>query len=416
MSNPDILNVWYENILVGEIWLDPSGLMGFKYDQNWLEKGFPISHQMPIQKEPFIPSESIAHKYFANLLPEEGARRRIVKELKLTDTDFNLLKAVGSECAGALSVLPSESEHNQSVEYTDALNDDVLKNIILRKGRFLKDVTKEPLQRLSLAGAQDKCLVYYAKGKFYLPKSSAPSTHIMKFELSDYKNIPAYEYFLSQLAKSTNIPVVNCELKKLGKAYYLLIARYDRIKSNGKIKRLHQEDFCQALGISYAKKYENDGGPTFLDCYNILQEVSTFPLKDLEHLLKWQIFNVLAGNSDGHAKNISIIYDKNNIRLAPFYDLVCTRAIDGIDHKLALSVAGEFEPSKVNVDKWLMLANECGVKEKFMVDIIKQMAQDLLGNAESIRSQFEEKFGFYQALERVQHVIEKQCRKILKSI
>ena len=129
-------------------------------------------------------------------------------------------------------------------------------------------------------------------------------------------------------------------VRSINKIHYTITERYDRFPSdNGEVLRAHQEDFCQALGYGHERKYQEDGGPSFAQCFGMLRDVSSDPATDLQHLLRWQIFNVLAGNSDGHAKNLSLLYTPDGeIRLAPFYDLVCTRAIDRIDHHLALSV------------------------------------------------------------------------------
>ena len=73
----------------------------------------------------------------------------------------------------------------------------------------------------------------------------------------------------------------------------------------------------------------------------------------LQHLLRWQAFNVLAGNSDGHAKNLSLLHQANGeVRLAPFYDLVCTRAIERIDYRLAFSVGDEKNPGIMTLKHW----------------------------------------------------------------
>ena len=42
--------------------------------------------------------------------------------------------------------------------------------------------------------------------------------------------------------------------------HYLLVQRYDR-QPGVPGQRLHQEDFCQALGIVSEHKYQNEGGP-----------------------------------------------------------------------------------------------------------------------------------------------------------
>jgi serine/threonine-protein kinase HipA len=77
----------------------------------------------------------------------------------------------------------------------------------------------------------------------------------------------------------------------------------------------------------------------------LVQDASSEPAIDTQHLLRWQVFNVLAGNSDGHAKNLALLHlGDGTTRLAPFYDLVCTRAIARIDVHLAFEVGGERNP------------------------------------------------------------------------
>ncbi|HKY69742.1 MAG TPA: HipA N-terminal domain-containing protein, partial [Gammaproteobacteria bacterium] len=228
MQKSEALNVWYEDLLVGELWREETGRMGFQYEDNWLMNGFPISQQLPLTNKQYPPDNAKAHKFFANLLPEEGARLHIVRNLKITNTDFELLKAIGGECAGALSILPKEYSQKKLHGYK-LLSHEELQMIISRKTNLIGSVSQENRPRLSLAGAQDKCPIFYDKDNYYLPQGAAPSTHILKFELLDYRNIPVYEYFLSKLAKTVGLPVVECELKKGDREYYLLIKRYDRI-------------------------------------------------------------------------------------------------------------------------------------------------------------------------------------------
>jgi len=133
--------------------------------------------------------------------------------------------------------------------------------------------------------------------------------------------------------------------------------------------------------------------------------------------LKWQIFNMLAGNSDGHAKNLALIYnEKKLIKLAPFYDLVCTRAIERIDTRLALSIGGEFNPDKVTFNHWKQLAKECDINSQYLKKLIQQVAEALLTHLVKIKEQFEDENGPYPALQRVQKIIVKQCKKTLRDL
>jgi serine/threonine-protein kinase HipA len=417
MYEIEYLNVWHESQMVGKIWCNTAGIIGFSYAKDWLSKGFPISQNLPLQLEEFSPELGAAHQFFVNLLPEADARRHIVRDLKISNSDFGLLKAIGGECAGALSLLPANLMPQNKSSYTE-LKDDEFNRLLLRKGQVSSVNTGDDRPRLSLAGAQDKCPIFYNGGKFFLPKDASVSTHILKFEIDGYRNIPVYEYFLTQLAAEIGLPVVDIELRKHNKSFYLLIERYDRTKaSNGDVIRCHQEDFCQALGFSYQHKYQQQGGPSFKHCYLLLQQLSIRPIQDVEVLIKWQIFNVLAGNSDGHAKNISLLYDKrHNVTLAPLYDLVCTRAIERIDARLAMSVGDEFNPELVLKKHWQQMAEEIDVRYPYLEKTILETAETLLMKTDKMIEEFEAVYGDCSALQRVKMVVTKQCKRALTQL
>lgn len=414
MLDPDGLNVWSDQQLVGYLWRNGQGQLGFRYDDSWLpQKGFAISHTLPLGATEFAPETGMAHRFFANLLPEGSLRTQIVRDLKIANSDFDLLRAIGGECAGALTLLQPERDPETNYQYYQ-LSDDDLANLVARRGNAYTWAShKRP--RLSLAGAQDKCPILVKDNAYWLPQQEAPSSHILKFELADYRHLPAYETFTTRLAKSIGLPVVNIALERINDACFALIERYDRrLEKNHAVTRFHQEDFCQALGLGYERKYQEDGGPSFADCFRLVQDVSSDPGNDLQHLLRWQIFNVLAGNSDGHAKNLSLLYLPNgDIRLAPFYDLVCTRAIERIDYHLAFAIGDERDPGKLSASHWKLLAEQCGIRPQFLQQQLTTVAQSLLQQLEPIRNTFDHDYGPYPALQRVEHVVRKQCQRIV---
>ena len=415
----DELNVWYENQLVGYLWRNQHGFIGFRYDEAWVEKeNFAISLMLPLTKESYVGEEnSIAHCFFANLLPEAGVRNQIVRDLKIPDTDFDLLRAIGGECAGALSILPVEKVPVSEKDYDyELLDEKKLEQLIKQGGQItFKRDNSDKRPRLSLAGAQNKCPVLLKKGTYYLPINEEPTTHILKFEVKDYKNVPAYETFTIQIADEIKLPVVNIKLCNSKEGFFTEVERYDRRISKEKIERLHQEDFCQALGYSYNKKYQNDGGPSFSECYKLVRDVSTDPEIDTDNLLNWLIFNFLGGNSDGHAKNLSFLYALDgSIRLSPFYDLVCTRAIERIDSNLSFGIGEEFDPGKINKKHWEVLAEECEIGKRYLLNKVKETAEILIESIKTSRETFENKYGEYQALQRIEQVIHTQCRRTLK--
>ena len=416
MSDPDALNVWNGHRLAGRLRRDSFGHIGFRYDPDWLSGGgFAISQTLPLGAGEFTAEQGVAHRFFANLLPEGGFRERIVRDLKISDTDLNLLRAIGGECAGALSVLPVGRKPLTQHSY-HPINDEELADLVSqRRQPYSWSGDKRP--RFSLAGAQNKFPILMREGKYLLPQEESPSSHILKFEIAEYRNVPAYETFTTLLAKAVGLPVVNIQLRSANSIHYTITERYDRFLSDeGEVLRAHQEDFCQALGYGHERKYQEDGGPSFAQCFGMLRDTSSDPATDLPHLLRWQIFNVLAGNSDGHAKNLSLLYkDNGEVRLAPFYDLVCTRAIERIDHHLALSVGNERNPGVIIKRHWEDMARQCDIRPQYLLNLVEEVATRLLESLASTRALFEDEFGEYPALQRIEPVVIKQCKQIGKS-
>ncbi len=412
MSDLDSLHVWYERRRVGTLWRNAIGAMGFRYDTEWITSGFAISQSLPLATGEFPPEAAIAHRFFANLLPEGGVRDQIVHDLKLPNTDFELLRAIGGECAGALSILPLDRAPSRERRYRP-LSDEDLAGLAARRGQIYTTDPAVERPRLSLAGAQNKCPVLLQNGRYGLPRGEAPSSHILKFELADYRHVPAYETFTMHLAAAVGLPVVEIHLHTIGENRFAEIGRYDRFfDEQGEVQRLHQEDLCQALGYGHEHKYQEHGGPTFAQCYRLVREVSSEPAIDAQHLLRWQIFNVLAGNSDGHAKNLALLYHPHEgIRLAPFYDLVCTRAIKRIDEHLALDVGGERNPCLVTRAHWETLARACDIRPRFLLGLLGGVATRLREQLAPVREAFTEQVGEYPALQRIEQVVSRQLRR-----
>ncbi|MCK4841220.1 MAG: type II toxin-antitoxin system HipA family toxin [Methylococcales bacterium] len=396
----DELNVWYEDQLIGYLWRDKQGIMSFKYDDDWNQ--FPLSISLPLNK---IPDSLIAHRFFANLLPEGAARDRLCIRLRCVDTDFDILREIGSECAGAISILPIEKQPNLNQSYKK-LDNEVLIKIIETRGA---SIGLEDKPRLSLAGAQDKITVHLKKGTICFPIDQAPSTCILKFEVRDFKNVPLYEVYTTNLAQAIGLNTIDIKLKFLNDVSYTISKRYDRVLGD-RISRIHQEDFCQALGLK--EKYQRLDTPSFAQCYQLIIEHSSNPLIDAEQLIKWQIFNLISGNSDAHIKNISFLYRENETRLAPFYDLVCTRAIEHIDETLALAIGNQKNPNQVTKKDLLEMASQCRVRPKRIFDIVRQMLSNIEENKDKVRDELESKCGEQSPLQRVDRIITQQIKQL----
>jgi serine/threonine-protein kinase HipA len=142
-----------------------------------------------------------------------------------------------------------------------------------------------------------------------------------------------------------------------------------------RITRIHQEDFCQALGILPDSKYEFEGGPSVAQIVTALREVSTAPAADINTFVRAVAINYLVGNSDAHGKNFALLYDPAaGARLAPLYDIVSTAVYD-VTPKMAMLIGGENDPARVTDEAWTRLADECGLNGSLLLREIRELAK-----------------------------------------
>lgn len=414
-ADSDRLNVWHDGELVGELWRDGQDRIGFTYHPDWLEHGFRIGHVLPLQEDAFEPTDGKAHAWFANLLPEGAARERIVRSLGVADDDFVLLREIGGDCAGALNILPidqSPDEHGGA----DSLDDHAFHRMLEQRGQGIvprPEAGNGARPRLSLAGAQAKCPVLIRHGDYYLPRGVTSSSHILKFELPQWRHVPVFEIYLNRIAERIGLPVPETRLEQRHGHRYLVIRRYDRQFEGNEGHRLHQEDFCQIAGLRATRKYQADGGPGLADCAHWILELSEQPAEDLLNLVRWQIFNWLAGNSDGHAKNLALVQVQRTTsrwRLAPFYDLVCTRAWPNLDRRLAMAVGSEADPGRIRAEHWEVLARDIGMRPRFVMGEIASMVEAINDTMPTVRAALEESHDALPMLQQPEKVIRTQLR------
>ncbi|MFM8327214.1 MAG: type II toxin-antitoxin system HipA family toxin, partial [Pirellulaceae bacterium] len=375
------------------------------------EGAFPISLSLPFDGSY---SDRASHHYFANLLPEGNVREQICRALGISSSnDFELLKAIGGECAGALEISPRcEPSSIRVPPRYDPVTDEQLTQWSVGNPQAFSDVTGQGEVRLSLAGAQDKLPVYIADDRIFIPVAGSPSTHILKFASPFYSHLPENEAFMALLAKSVGLPVVDVHLRATPKARIAVVRRYDRILQDGVYGRIHQEDFCQALGISPSNKYEKEGGPSLKQCAELIRRHAAFPLLDLSKLLQWAIFNWLTGNADAHGKNLSFLYSQSGApSLAPLYDLVCTRNYKNLSRFLAMQIGGTADPDLIGSQHLEVLAADLKVRSKLVLDVAETLMEKIDGSLDGVSATYLELYGDSPILERIPLVVRRQLRR-----
>ena len=368
------LSVYFGESLAGHLSSTAEKGIVFSYTASYLDAGLPpISLSLPLSTNEFTQKQCLP--FFEGLLPEGDVKRRISDFLHVSETStLKLLKELGGECAGMISILP-EDEPNKTKNFYEFSSDNYEPLPLKKISEYIQNTNTRPLLkakeelRLSLAGAQEKLPFLYTNGKFYLPRKGAPSTHIIKpTGFGDLSTLSANEYICMKLAKHSELPVPNVELRQVDGTDFLIIERYDRIFHDGKISRIHQEDACQALGILSEYKYQNDGGPSIADIYNLLREKTSIPLIEMRSFLQYVLFNFIIGNCDAHGKNYSIMYKDNSKKLTPIYDTVCTLTYSNLTNKLSMKIGKHSDIRKVNKDDFAILAKQLRLKEKTVTD------------------------------------------------
>ncbi|MFI5378951.1 MAG: type II toxin-antitoxin system HipA family toxin [Tepidisphaerales bacterium] len=374
------LVVYLNSSATGILGQDDSGLLWFQYDTAWLNRpdAIPLSRSLPLQSKPF--KGKLARPFFAGILPDEGPRGQIAAILGVSErNDFALLERIGGECAGAVSLLPEGVPLPGSGETRmRELNEKELQDVIAELPRRPLLAGKEGI-RLSLAGAQSKLPVIIRESMIALPLGNTPSTHIIKPEPERFAGLVANETFCMTLARSLGLNVPPVASRMVGNKPCTVVRRYDRnITQDGTVVRIHQEDFCQALGFPPEKKYQQEGGPLLRDCISLLRDWSTIPALDIRDFLDGLIFNVLIGNADAHGKNYSIVYREGQRRLAPLYDLVCTLAWPELSKVPAMKIGRSESMETITPAHWQKMAEETRVSWPMLRERIADLAHRTL--------------------------------------
>ena len=387
------LNVFFGNKKAGSLESTDNRGVIFVYDENYLndKSSVPLSASLPLQREEFSQKQCIP--FFSGLLPEEDSRKKIADYLHISETStLKFLEALGGECAGLISILNEDDSISKETSYKlDPNNYELLDGN--RLSEFIEKMNTRPLikaddkLRLSLAGAQEKLALAKINGEWYLPLNGVPSTHILKpTRTGSLSSLAQNEYICLKLAKSFGLPVPDVDLLKIAEKDIFVVERYDRIKEADSIQRLHQEDFCQALGILSTSKYQNDGGPGIADIFKTILKVCTVPALESQKFLRYVLFNYLMGNCDSHGKNYSLLYKNNRVELSPLYDVVSTIIYPGLTEKLSMKIGKHYEIQKVTQEDFFLLAESLNIKYSVLSNIFNDFAKKYINAFDELKN------------------------------
>ena len=412
------LEVWLFANRVGTLVL-VDGRLNFCYVSGWLSRpdAVALSVSLPLQAELF--DDHKARAFFAGLLPEGQMRRLIAQQFQISrQNDFALLGHIGGECAGAVTFLePGQvlpvPDHEGDIQW---LSDEEVIAI-------LDELPHRPMLagfdglRLSLAGAQDKLPVVFDGTRIGLPLNGMPSSHILKPAIHAVADSVINESFCMALAEVMQLKPAKSKVHVVQDRSFLLVERYDRvIDVKGHRQRVHQEDFCQALGVAPEMKYQNEGGPDLAQCFDLVRRITRPNAPQILRLFDGVIFNALIGNHDAHAKNFSLLYLGNSRILAPFYDILSTAVYPTLTSKMAMKIGSKYKFSEVQLRHWNQFSESVGLAKAQAKRRILELAKSLPLTARELQSVAGRGFAGNAVVEQIITLIEQRCSLTIRRL
>jgi serine/threonine-protein kinase HipA len=416
-----------------------SNRYAFAYAADWLawEQNFALAPALPLtppsNQTPDQHSAAV-RQFFQNLLPEGQALEDAASTNGITVGNVTgLLLALGKETAGALRVTPADASAPSATMPPRPLSRAELSDRIQRRPEQPFSVWDGKV-RLSIAGYQDKLAVYEEGGDWFLVESpELASTRILKPEPLNPRlaGMTTNEMMCMLLAQLAGVPAANVSLEHVPQPV-LVIERFDRRRQpqagGPHIERVHCIDGCQALGLPVEFKYERPygnqkevrdirDGSSLRRFFALLdaKDKVVAPAASRLQFLRWVILQVLIGNTDAHAKNVSFFSDHQGLRLAPAYDLVSTLAFGAanLDHMLAMAIGDNFDIRSIKAFDWAQMANENALQPRLVQRELQRIAKLLPTLLPKVFDILAKQGGDMAMAAKVAAVVQAQCQAAL---
>jgi serine/threonine-protein kinase HipA len=376
--------------IIGRVTSNARARLTFTYDEKWRSapNAYPLSISMPLAltEHPHRTIES----FFWGLLPDnqailDGWARKFQVSAR---NAFALISAVGEDCAGAVQFVRSErldavlQATPHEIEWLDEAA--IASRLrLLREDQSAWRIPRDTGQ-FSLAGAQPKTALLFENDRWGVPSGRVPTTHILKPPSVNFHGHVENEHFCLELARAIGLPVADSRIMRFQDELAIVVQRYDRVRTPSGLRRVHQEDVCQALGIPPTHKYQNEGGPGVRDIVELLNTYSSDPVQDVDTFLDAIAYNWLIAGTDAHAKNYALLIGaQSRVRLAPLYDLASILPYPEFDAqriKLSMKIGGEYRLRDIGLRQWRKLAPEIHRDPDALVQRVRDITAHLADN------------------------------------
>lgn len=371
-----------------------AGRLSFRYHDGWrtAESSYPLSLSLPLAARDH--GHASINAFLWGLLPDnERVLERWAKQFHVSaGSAFALLSHVGEDCAGAVQfALPArvdDVKRGRAGSITWLSDREVAER--LRALTLDATAWRSPDDegQFSLAGAQPKTALHFDGRRWGVPSGPLPTTHILKPTLATLDGHAENEYLCLSLAASLGMAVARASVQRFEEITTFVVERYDRVQRGGEVRRLHQEDLCQALGRHPSTKYENEGGPGAVDVVDLLRsavfggdgadQAGSAAETDVWRFVDALAFNWLIGGTDAHAKNYSLVIGAHgSVRLAPLYDVASILGYPDVNPrkaKLAMKIGGKYRLEEIGLPEWRAIGKQLRLSEDAMIPRIRSMA------------------------------------------
>lgn len=381
---------------IGRLTVDRGGRIAFAYENTWLEtaEAYPLSVSMPLAK--IVYAQRTVAPYLWNLLPENpNVLQRWGQQYHVSAANpFKLLTHVGADVPGAAQFIPGErlDEVKSTRPTVDWMTVDELTERLRQLREDIAAIRRpDDIGKMSLPGAQAKTAFYWDEktGRWGVPGGRTPTTHIIKPCIPGFDGLVENEHLCQDLAARVGLLAARSRVLQLDESY-IVVERYDRLPAAAPpiVRRIHQEDMCQALGLLPAEKYQEEGGPGILAIVSLIRKASSNPDADVARFLRANMFNWLIGGTDAHAKNYSLLLAANEVRLAPLYDVSSQLPYtELVAQRVSMKIGDHYDIARVSRSDWRKTARTCNVPEDDVLALLSDMVNALPAHISAARDQ-----------------------------
>lgn len=323
----------------------------------------PPTEEAPRLSLSFSPSEEavrprITRAWVEGLLPDnEQTREAIARRHGVSvNSPFALLEVIGRDCPGAVQFIPDPEIGEPREEVLIPIDEHEIADRLHALRTSPAESWVAAGEHWSLGGTQSKFALRREDGLWFEAHGDAATTHIIKPGIVGLSSQAVMEHVSLRALQLAGLVVSHTYFTRFGDEPAVVVERYDRLRDGEAVLRVHQEDMCQATSTLPRNKYA-------VTAQQIITTLRQGGASDevIGQVLDAVLANWLLGAPDGHAKNLSILLTRDDLVLAPLYD-VSTGFGQSTDYpQMAIGIGGEKKFDRVTGDHIRKLARVAGV-------------------------------------------------------